>query len=176
MGSYGGGVSHERGTPVRDSRPLGGYLRYPRTHPLQTIIPSPSPSPSQSLVAAPRDDSRLHAHPRDHRVTASRPEALLGHAMSAPSAGSRMNCIPASDCRSCACAYRGYSKLRTRTALGPYGRSMPRSIGPPQGRCVSLISSNPCTLECLQRYLAHKKTPTPLGPPNDPTHRPRVGS
>ena len=26
--------------------------------------------------------------------------------------------------------YRGYSKLRTHTALGPYGRSMPRSIGP----------------------------------------------
>ena len=41
-------------------------------------------------------------------------------------------------------AYRGYSKLRTRTALGPYSRAMPRSIGPPQGRCASLISSNPC--------------------------------
>jgi hypothetical protein len=27
--------------------------------------------------------------------------------------------------------YRGYSKLRTRTALGSYGRAMPRSIGPP---------------------------------------------
>ena len=26
--------------------------------------------------------------------------------------------------------YRGYSKLRTHPALGPYGRSMPRSIGP----------------------------------------------
>jgi hypothetical protein len=29
--------------------------------------------------------------------------------------------------------YRGYSKLRTRTALGPYGRASPRSIGPPEG-------------------------------------------
>ena len=26
--------------------------------------------------------------------------------------------------------YRGYSKARTHTALGPYGRSIPRSIGP----------------------------------------------
>ena len=26
--------------------------------------------------------------------------------------------------------YRGYSKLMTHTALGPYGSSMPRSIGP----------------------------------------------
>ena len=27
--------------------------------------------------------------------------------------------------------YRGYSKFRAHNALGPYGRSMPRSIGPP---------------------------------------------
>ena len=26
--------------------------------------------------------------------------------------------------------YRGHSKLRTHTALGPYGRSVPRSMGP----------------------------------------------
>ena len=26
--------------------------------------------------------------------------------------------------------YRGYSKLRTHAAIGPYGRSTPRSIGP----------------------------------------------
>ena len=29
----------------------------------------------------------------------------------------------------CHLVYRGYSKLRTHTAIGPYGRSMPRSIG-----------------------------------------------
>jgi len=40
---------------------------------------------------------------------------------------------------------QGLLEIRTRTALGPYGRSMPRSIGPPQRQCVSLISSNPCT-------------------------------
>ena len=28
-------------------------------------------------------------------------------------------------------AYRGYSMSRTHTAIGPYGRAMPRSIGPP---------------------------------------------
>ena len=28
----------------------------------------------------------------------------------------------------------------------------------------------------LQGYLAHQKTPTPLGPPSDPRHRPTVGS
>jgi len=41
--------------------------------------------------------------------------------------------------------YRGYSKLRTRTAPVSYGRAMPSSIGPPYGRCVFLISSNLCT-------------------------------
>ena len=41
--------------------------------------------------------------------------------------------------------YRGYSKLRTHPAIGPYGRSIPRSIGPAYGQCVSLKSSNPCT-------------------------------
>ena len=30
--------------------------------------------------------------------------------------------------------------------------------------------------ESLQGYLAHKKMPTPLGPPYDPRHRPTVGS
>ena len=40
---------------------------------------------------------------------------------------------------------KGYTKERIRTALGPYGRSIPRNIGPPYGRCVSLISSDPCT-------------------------------
>ena len=29
--------------------------------------------------------------------------------------------------------YRSYSKLRTHTALGPYARSVPRSIGPAYG-------------------------------------------
>jgi len=27
--------------------------------------------------------------------------------------------------------FRAHSKLRTRTALGPYSRALPRSIGPP---------------------------------------------
>ena len=40
--------------------------------------------------------------------------------------------------------YRGYSKVRTGTAVGSYSRASTRSIGPPQGRYVSLISSNPC--------------------------------
>ena len=44
--------------------------------------------------------------------------------------------------------YRGYSKLRTHVAVGPYGSSMPRSKGPSQGRCVPSSSSNP---ECNGR-------------------------
>ena len=28
----------------------------------------------------------------------------------------------------------------------------------------------------IPRYLTHKKTPTPLGPPNEPRHGPTVGS
>ena len=39
---------------------------------------------------------------------------------------------------------KGYSKLRTHTALGPYGRSMSRIKGHSYGRCVSLIASNAC--------------------------------
>ena len=44
---------------------------------------------------------------------------------------------------SCLTTYRGFSKLRTRTALGSYDRAMHRGIGPPHGRCVSLFASNP---------------------------------
>jgi hypothetical protein len=40
--------------------------------------------------------------------------------------------------------YRGYSKVGTHTALGHYGRSIPRSRGLSWGRRVSLNSSNPC--------------------------------
>ena len=40
--------------------------------------------------------------------------------------------------------YRGYWKLRPRTAVGSYSRARPRSRGPPWGQCVSLLSSNPC--------------------------------
>ena len=72
-------------------------------------------------------------------------------------------------------SYRGDSKLRTRAALGSYGRPMPRSKGPPWGRHVFLISSDPCTppilvlathmplllpppvFDCRDGYLAHKK-------------------
>ena len=32
------------------------------------------------------------------------------------------------------------------------------------------------SLRCLQGYLAHKKTPTPVGPPWAHRHRPAVGS
>jgi hypothetical protein len=32
------------------------------------------------------------------------------------------------------------------------------------------------TLHDLQEYLAHKKTPTPLGTPEDPGHWPTAGS
>ena len=30
--------------------------------------------------------------------------------------------------------YRGYARVRTRTTLGAYSRSLPRSIGPSYGR------------------------------------------
>ena len=33
---------------------------------------------------------------------------------------------------------------KTHTAIGPYGRSIPMSMGPSYGRCVSLNSSHPC--------------------------------
>ena len=39
--------------------------------------------------------------------------------------------------------YRGYSKLRTRTALGSYGRAMPRGIGSPVGAVRILYFEKP---------------------------------
>ena len=35
--------------------------------------------------------------------------------------------------------------LRTRTALGSYRKAVPRSIGPPWGRCVSLFARHTCS-------------------------------
>ena len=63
--------------------------------------------------------------------------------------------------RSCA-PYRGYSKVRTSTALGSHGRAMSRGIGPPWGRCVSFILSHPCTPDrgaSLIRKRPHPKEP-----------------
>ena len=51
----------------------------------------------------------------------------------------------------CKGRYRGYSKLRRHTFIGPYGGSPPRSIGPSWGRCVSLNSSHPCPGQDSQR-------------------------
>jgi len=45
------------------------------------------------------------------------------------------------------CQDRGCSKLRTHIAIEPYGRSMPRSIAPSYGRCVSSMSSSPCRVQ-----------------------------
>jgi len=56
--------------------------------------------------------------------------------------------------------YRVCSKVRTHTALGPYSRAMPRSIGP--YRSTSDVTC-PHTNRHLQGYLAHKN-PLPLGP------------
>ena len=38
------------------------------------------------------------------------------------------------------------------------------------------LRQTPRPWHTLQGYLAHKKTPTPPGPPKDPRHRPTVGS
>jgi hypothetical protein len=43
-----------------------------------------------------------------------------------------------------------------------------------QARVVGLGSIN--SMYYVQGYLAHKKTSTPLGPPQDPRHRPSLGS
>jgi len=80
----------------------------------------------------------------------------------------------------CTCSarpYKVYSKLRTHAALGSYGRTIARGIGPPeevQGRCVSLSTSNPCSFRRktigqppwnreihVQGYPAHKKQRPP---------------
>ena len=62
-----------------------------------------------------------------------------------------------------------------------YERSTPVRITPPlnllvgaqTGRHVKLAPGHDVG---VQGYLAHKKTPTLLGPPLDPGHRPTVGS
>ena len=48
--------------------------------------------------------------------------------------------------------YRGYSKLRTHAAIGPYGRALPRIMGPSWGWCVSLFTSNPCK-SCADHFV-----------------------
>jgi hypothetical protein len=50
------------------------------------------------------------------------------------------------DCRSIlprSTGYRGYSKSRTCITVGSYSRASQRSIRPPWGQCVSLLSSDP---------------------------------
>ena len=56
------------------------------------------------------------------------------------------------------------SLIRNRAPLGPYSRPMPRvqPYSGPMGVVQFLMSEEPLYLET---YLAHKKTPTPLGPP-----------
>ena len=39
--------------------------------------------------------------------------------------------------------YQDYSRIMTRNSIGSYDRAMHRGIGPPYGRCVSLLASNP---------------------------------
>ena len=50
------------------------------------------------------------------------------------------------------------SLIRNRRSLGPYSRTMPRALWWPWGGGRFLLSK-------IQEYLAHKKTPTPLGSP-----------
>ena len=71
----------------------------------------------------------------------------------------------------------GAGSLRSFAAIrkeaGPFRRSFIR-----KGEvlaCVGLTQTLK-ELKDLQGYLAHKKTPTPLGPPEDPGPRPAVGS
>ena len=51
----------------------------------------------------------------------------------------------------------------------------PRAIPGNVAWKASVVGGNR-SLKNVQGYLAHKKTPTPLGPPQDPRHRPTVGS
>jgi len=45
----------------------------------------------------------------------------------------------------------------------------------PLYECVRTLEAR-CVATRVQGYLAHKKTPTPLGPPQGPRHMPTVGS
>ena len=56
--------------------------------------------------------------------------------------------------------YRGYSKLRARTALGSYVRAMHRIIGPFLGRGAFLISSNLCTPNAIDPTARGGLSPT----------------
>ena len=68
-------------------------------------------------------------------------EALIRRPQTRANRGSRRPPPPRSRLRPN--RYRSYWKVRTHTAIGPYGRSIPRNVGPSSGRCVSLNSSNP---------------------------------
>ena len=86
--------------------------------------------------------------------------------------------------RSLSTTYRSYSKLRTRAALGPCGRSMPKSIGYPKGGVCSelrpMLSPSPSSRYlCFGPSLAAKcyrgtsltRNNAPVGPYSSPMPR-----
>ena len=77
--------------------------------------------------------------------------------------------------------------MRKRNPLGPFRRPMPRVLGGSQGGwrflmvevALNISSRRAFWLVAVESdgvkgYLAHKKSPIPLGPPWLPRHRPTV--
>ena len=86
--------------------------------------------------------------------------------------------------------YRDTSLIRKRTPLGTYSRLLPRVLGggsflmsevPLYGRTHESFWTVTCDdgdifgVFPVQGYLAHEKTPTPPGPPQDPPRTLGVG-
>jgi hypothetical protein len=108
--------------------PLQGYLAHPCTSLIRNVLllgPYSGTMPKAVSILG------------GGAVSYGRGYHVRVHAQGAPAAVSSLKWRVGS--------YRGYSKSRTHTTLGPYGRSTPESIGPSNGRFVSLISRNSCT-------------------------------
>ena len=74
-----------------------------------------------------------------------------------------------------------YQDLRTNLLSsavgGPSNWTNSAFLAPIHPPCLPTHEHQYITLSFkIQGYLAHKKTPTPVGPPSDPRHRPTVGS
>ena len=104
-----------------------------------------------------------------HASQTKRARRVAQHGARHTRAGQR---LPAGKCPTLARCL--FSRVLTRRFAERFSRVFTRGFAECWGACS-------CTLPVqgdpgLKGYLANKKTPNPLGPPEDPTHRLTVGS
>ena len=76
----------------------------------------------------------------------------------------------------CPCHYQDYDRSMSPLSLVGIVGPRRKEVGRERLYCHHVVAHALYVALSLQRYLAHKKTPTPLGPPEDQRHSPTVGS